>query len=326
MSIAKGFTRDDRFIDAVLRPNCFEDYIGQEKIKQNLQIILRAARKRRESADHLLFFGPTGLGKTTLASLVAKEMGAEIKVVAGPTLKKTGDLAAILSAIEPGDVLFIDECHRLNRTIEEMLYPAMEERNLRLILGKGLGARVVSLSLPPFTLIAATTRVNLLSSPLRSRFGGAFHLDYYTPDEIGAIVNRSAGLLGIGIKDDAVSLVAQASRFTPRLANRLLKRSRDFAEVKGFGEITADTVQKTLDLLGIDSLGLESDDRRLLLAIIKKFNNHPVGLNTLAAALSEDRGTIEEVYEPYLIRLGFLERRPSGRVATEAARRHLKIN
>lgn len=303
----------------------WRDYIGQEKIKRNLKIILDAARKRREAADHLLFYGQPGLGKTTLAYLVAKEMGANLKVVSAPAIEKTGDLAAILSNLEKNEVLFIDEAHRLPRFVEETLYPAMESRKIHVIIGKGLAAQTISLDLPPFTLIAATTRPNLLSNPLRSRFGAAFRIDYYGTNEIETIIQRAANLMEIKIESKAVEVLARSSRFTPRIANRLLKRARDFAEVNDFETISEEVAEQTLALWEIDELGLESQERRLLEIIIKKFNNRPVGVNSLAAALADDKDTIEEIYEPYLIRLGLLERTPGGRKATEAAYRHLKL-
>jgi len=319
----KSSSNEDKLIDSFLRPTTWSDYIGQEKIKKNLDLILRAAKKRNESIDHLLFYGPTGLGKTTLATLVAKEMGANLKIATGPALQKVGDLAAVLSSLEDKDILFIDECHRINRQIEEVLYPAMDSYKLHLLVGKGLGSRMVSLDLPAFTLIAATTRPNLLSNPLRSRFGAIFQFDYYSLNEIETIIKRSAELMEIKIEPSAVSILAKVSRFTPRIANRLLKRVRDFVEVNNLKIIDNDAVNETLKFLEIDCLGLEPCERRLLEVIIKKFNNRPVGINTLAAALSEDKGVIEEVYEPYLIKLGLLERTPLGRRVTEAAYKHL---
>ncbi len=316
---------DDGFIDSVLRPKSWEDYIGQDRVKNNLKVILRAAKKRKEPPDHLLFYGQTGLGKTTLAYLVAKEIGAHMRITTGPVLTKAGDLAAVLSNLEENEILFIDECHRLNRAIEEILYPAMESRKLHLIVGKGLGSRMITLDLPPFTLIAATTRPNLLSSPLRSRFGAAFGLDYYELQDVEEIIRRSARILGAEISPEAISIIARASRFTPRIANRLLKRSRDFAEVNNSREIDEGVALQALDLLEIDSLGLEPADRRLLELIIKKFNNRPVGIDTLSAVLGEERGVIEEIYEPYLLKIGLLQRTPSGRVATEAACKHLRL-
>ncbi len=317
--------KEDRFIDTVLRPTSWSDYIGQEKIKKNLGLILTAAKRRNETSDHLLFYGPTGLGKTTLANLVAKEMGANLKVTTGPALERSGDLAAILSNLENRDILFIDEAHRLNRRVEEMLYPAIETRRLHLAVGKGLASRIISLDLPPFTLIAATTRLNLLSSPFRSRFGAIFQINYYEMEDIEAIIKRSAGLLNIKIDPGGVSIIARASRFTPRVANRLLKRSRDFIEVNNLKIINEEIASEILNFLEIDDLGLELYERRLLEAIIKKFNNRPVGINTLTAALNEDKGAIEEVYEPYLIKLGLLQRTHLGRVATKTAYKHLKI-
>lgn len=321
----KNVKTEDKFIDSILRPTCFKDYIGQERIKNNLKIILTAAKKRKEPTDHLLFYGQPGLGKTTLAHLVAKEMSANIKITSGPALEKAGDLAAALSNLENGDILFIDEAHRLNHTIEEVLYPAMESHKLHLMIGKGLGSRMVSLDLPPFTLIAATTRVNLLSSPLRSRFGAIFHLDYYGVEDIKEIIKRSASLMNIEIDPIAINLIAQASRFTPRVANRLLKRARDFAEVNDLKIINEDVVSKALKLLEIDNLGLEFQDRRLLEVIIKKFKGGPVGISTLSAALGEERGVIEDIYEPFLIKIGLLHRSPTGRMASEEAYKHFGI-
>jgi Holliday junction DNA helicase RuvB len=312
---------EDASIDPALRPSSWDEYVGQEKIKQNLRIIIDAARGREEAMDHILFSGPAGLGKTTLAQLVAKEMGGGWKVTSGPALEKSGDIAAILTNLEKGDILFIDEIHRMNRLIEEMLYPAMESRMLHLMVGKGPSAQSVNLELPPFTLIAATTRENLLSHPLRSRFGATFRLDYYTPKDIESIIGRSARILGTSLADEAGTLLAEASRATPRIANRLLKRARDYAEVEGKQGIDQDAVAKTLGLLDIE----EPQDRRLLQVIIEKFKGGPVGVQTLAAALSEDRGVIEDIYEPYLMALGFLQRTPAGRVALPAAYDHLGI-
>lgn len=316
---------EDASIDSLLRPTNWQDYVGQDKVKRNLKIILEAAKKRQESSDHLLFYGQAGLGKTTLAYLVAKELGCNFKVTSGPALEKMGDLAAVLSNLEENEVLFIDEAHRLNRQIEEVLYPAMETRKLHLIIGKGPAARTVSLDLPPFTLIAATTRANLLSGPLRSRFGASFKLDYYDLADIEAILKRSGSILKLKIEPKALNIIARASRFTPRVANRLLKRVRDYAEVNSALVINEDIAKKTLDLLEIDHLGLEAQDRRLLEAIINKFNGGPVGANTLAAALSEDKGNVEDIYEPYLMSVGLLARTPAGRMATKAAYEHLGI-
>ena len=316
---------EDKNIDLALRPKVWQDYVGQEKIKRNLKILMEAAKKRSECCDHLLFYGPAGLGKTTLAHLVAKEMGADIKVTSGPALEKTGDLASVLSNLEPGDVLFIDEAHRLNKTVEEILYPALETRRLHIIIGKGPGARTLSLELNPFTLISATTRIGLISNPLRSRFGVIFRLDYYKLSDIEAIIKRSSQILGCRVEPEAIKIIAVASRFTPRVANRLLKRSRDYAQVYSDGVITKEISQKTMDSLEIDSLGLEPHDRRLLQVLIKKFSGGPVGLSTLAASLNEEKDTLEEVYEPYLMNLGFLQRTSQGRIATAAAYDYLKI-
>ena len=316
---------DDANIDLTLRPTEWDEYIGQEKIKDNLKTILSAARKRGEVADHLLFTGPAGLGKTTLAYLVAREMGGLIKTTSGPALEKAGDLAAVLTNLSPGETLFIDEAHRVNPMIEEVLYPAMEARKLHLVVGKGPSARTLSLDLPPFTLIAATTRENLLSQPLRSRFGATLRLGYYTVDDIKKIVNRSAAILGVEAKPEAIDILARASRGTPRVANRLLRRARDFAEVHGERVIDEDAARRTLAMLEIDEMGLEPQDRQLLLTIIEKFNGGPVGINTVAAALAQDRGVIEDIYEPYLMTLGFLQRSSAGRIVLPAAYRHLKI-
>jgi Holliday junction DNA helicase RuvB len=318
---------ENQIIDLTLRPTTWQEYVGQERVKEQLQIMLEAAKRRGEACDHLLFYGQAGLGKTTLAHLVARELGANLKVTSGPSLEKVGDVAAVLTNLDKGDILFIDEAHRLNRVIEEVLYPAMEERKLNLIVGKGPSARTVALDLPAFTLIAATTRANLLSGPLRSRFGASFKLDYYDVASIRAILTRSAKILNVSVAPEAIATIAQASRFTPRVANRLLKRVRDYAEVHGTGgaAISDEMVGRTLDLLEIDSLGLEPYDRRLLRAIIEKFSGGPVGLATLAAALNDDKGNIEDVHEPFLMSIGLLARTPSGRVATDVAYEHLNI-
>lgn len=315
----------DQTIEALLQPKGWDEYIGQAKVKKSLRIILTAARQRGESVDHLLFYGQAGLGKTTLAKLVAQEMGASLRITSGPAIEKAGDLAAILSHLEENEILFVDEAHRLNRMIEEVLYPALESRKLHIVIGKGPGARTISLDLPPFTLIAATTRVNLLSSPLRSRFGATFKLDYYDEKDIEAIIKRSAKILGMEIEPKAIFILAKASRFTPRTANRLLKRARDYLEVHGGEGITEEVARKTLGFLEIDSLGLENHDQVFLTTIIEKFNGGPVGLGTIAAAMNEDKGIIEDVYEPYLMRLGFLRRTPAGRVVEPAALEHLGI-
>lgn len=316
---------EDQSIDQALRPTEWEDYVGQEKIKKNLRVIIDAAAKRKEAMDHILFSGPAGLGKTTLAYLVARELGAQVKTTSGPALEKLGDIAAILTNLEPREVLFIDEAHRINRLVEEVLYPAMESRKLHLVIGKGPSARTFSLDLPPFTLVAATTRENLLSNPLRSRFGATMRLDYYNLEDIKAILKRSAKILNVKITPEGVETLARASRATPRIANRLLKRARDYAEVNGAGEIDEKTAARALEMLDIDSRGLEPHDRRLLTTIVEKFGGGPVGLGTLAAAMSEERGVIEEIYEPYLMSLGFLQRTSAGRIVLPAAYEHLGL-
>lgn len=317
---------EDRSLDSALRPKTFDEYIGQENIKQNLKVLLSAAKKRGDAVEHLLFSGPAGLGKTTLAHLIAREIGAQIKITSGPAIEKVGDLASILTNLSSGDVLFIDEAHRLNKMIEEVLYPAMENRVLDIIIGKGPSARTIQLELPPFTLIAATTRLSMLSSPLRSRFsGGAFRLDFYTNEDIEKILTRSAEILQVPIDADAIQIIAQRSRFTPRIANRLLKRARDYALVDESDVVTADLAKKSLALMEIDEAGLEVTDRKILDTLIHKFNGGPVGVQTLAVALMEEAETIEDVHEPYLIQVGFLTRTPRGRVATERAYHHRGI-
>ena len=321
--MAENSPKNDLFLDKSLRPSAWADYVGQETIKENLRILLSAAKGRNHPPEHLLFYGPPGLGKTTLAYLIAKEMGAQIKVTSGPSIEKVGDLASILTNLSAGDILFIDEVHRLNKMIEEVLYPAMESGVLNIIIGKGPGARVIQLDLPPFTLIAATTRVALLSSPLRSRFsGGTFRLEFYSDAEIERIISRSATLLGIETAPEAAFEIARRSRFTPRIANHLLKRCRDVAQLKG-GVIDKATVKEALNLLGIDEIGLSAEDRKILEVIITKFDGGPVGVGTIATALSEEVETVEEVNEPYLIQMGMLERTPRGRVATKRAYDHL---
>lgn len=318
--------KDDLFLDNALRPSEWEDYIGQKNIKDNLKILLVAAKERGHQPEHILFYGPPGLGKTTLAHLISKEIGAQMKVTSGPAIEKVGDLASILTNLSAGDILFIDEIHRLNKTIEEILYPAMESGTLDIIIGKGPSARTIQLELPPFTLISATTRIALLSSPLRSRFsGGTFRLEFYKDEEIAQIIKRSANILGVEVAEETALEIARRSRFTPRTANFLLKRCRDFAQVNK-DSLNKNVVNKTLLLLGIDELGLNESDRRLLKTIIEKFKGGPVGLNTLAAALSEEQATIEEVNEPYLIQLGLLDRTPRGRIATQKAYEHLNIS
>lgn len=316
---------EDKTLDQALRPRNWDEYIGQDKVKTNLKILLEAAKKRSEPIDHLLLYGPAGLGKTTLAYIVAREMGANIKITSGPAIEKVGDLASVLTNLNSNDILFIDEAHRLNKTVEEILYPAMENRMLHIIIGKGPSARTLQLDLPPFSLIAATTRVGLLSNPLRSRFGVTFRLDFYNTGDIENILKRSAKLMNLQIEPEALKQIAASSRFTPRVANRLLKRVRDYAEVKGDGTINQDITQKALSLLEIDRIGLESTDRRLIEAIIKKFNGGPVGLQALAAATSEELDTIEDIYEPYLLQVGFLQRTARGRIATKLAYEHLGL-
>jgi Holliday junction DNA helicase RuvB len=319
----KQLHQEFSFLDQTLRPKRFDDYIGQETIKKNLKILLQAAKERAHPPEHVLFYGPPGLGKTTLAHLIANEMGCQVKSTSGPAIEKVGDLASVLTNLSPGDVLFIDEIHRLNKLIEEVLYPAMESGMLDIIIGKGPSARTIQLDLPPFTLIAATTRVAMLSAPLRSRFsGGTFRLEFYTQPEIEKIVTRSAEILGIPLPHEAAQEIARRSRATPRTANYLLKRARDFAQVER-GNISAKFVADALALLEIDEIGLTALDRKILGVIIEKFNGGPVGLTTIAAALSEETAAIEEVNEPYLLQLGLLERTPRGRVATARAYEHL---
>jgi len=317
---------EDRSLDLTLRPKIWDEYIGQNNIKKNLKILLGAAKERREPVEHLLFYGPAGLGKTTLAHIIAKEMGSALKISSGPAIEKVGDLASVLTNLSDGDILFIDEAHRLNKTVEEVLYPAMEERLLDIIIGKGPSARTIQLELPSFSLVAATTRIALLSPPLRSRFsGGTFRLEFYNDEEISQIIKRSSKILGIEAEKDAIQKIASRSRFTPRTANRLLKRCRDFAQINKKSTIDAFSAEKTFELLNIDEEGLETSDINVLKTIITKFNGGPVGLQTLAAAISEDTATIEEVGEPYLIQLGFIERTPRGRIATPRAYEHLGI-
>lgn len=316
---------DALFLDTTLRPSRWDDYIGQKSIKNNLHILLTAAKERNHPPEHILFYGPPGLGKTTLAHLIAKEMGAQMKVTSGPAIEKVGDLASILTNLSSGDILFIDEIHRLNKTIEEVLYPAMESGSLDIIIGKGPSARVIQLELPPFTLIGATTRIAMLSSPLRSRFsGGIFKLDFYTNEEIKQIITRSADILGIKLEDNAGEEIAKRSRFTPRTANYFIKRCRDYAQVHK-KDLDKESVDIALSLLGIDEKGLSPSDRDIMHTIINKFNGGPVGLNTLAAAMSEEQATIEEFNEPYLIQLGFLDRTARGRVVTTSGYEHLGL-
>ncbi len=316
---------EDKQLDTKLRPKTLAEYIGQAQIKANLHIFLEAAKQRHEPIEHVLLYGPPGLGKTTLAHIIAHEMGAAIKVTSGPAIERAGDLAAILTNLEPGEILFIDEIHRLNKVIEEVLYPAMEEAALDLVIGKGPSARTLRLDLPRFTLIGATTRYHLISSPLRNRFGATFRLNFYNNEEMEQIVERSAKLIMVKLAPRAASEIANRSRATPRIANRLLKRVRDYVQVKGTGAVTAELAKAALDQLAVDPLGLDDLDRQILRVIIEKFKGGPVGLNSIAAALQEEVGTIEEIYEPFLMQLGFLARTPRGRVATAAAYEHLGL-
>ncbi len=316
---------EDEILDSSLRPKNWADYVGQEKIKENIQIILTAAKQRGQSPDHLLLYGNSGLGKTTLAQLVALEMGKKIRITSGPAIERAGDLAAILTNLQEGDVLFLDEIHRMHKTIEEYIYPAMEDYKLNLILGKGPMARTMELKLPRFTLIGATTRPGLLSTPLRNRFGGTFQLNFYKIEDIEKIIQRSARLLQIQIHPEAIKVIAQRSRFTPRVANRLLKRVRDFAQVKNQGIVTLQIAEHALGSLEVDHMGLEPGDIKILLALIEKFDGGPVGLQSLAASALEEEDTILDMYEPYLMQLGFIERTPKGRVASKLAYSHLKI-
>ncbi len=317
---------EERQYDAALRPQRLSEYVGQSKVKENLGIFVKAARARGEALDHMLLNGPPGLGKTTLASIVAREMGSQLRMTAGPVIEKAGDLAAILAGLGEGDVLFIDEMHRLHPAIEEILYPAMEDFQLDLVIGQGPSARSVKLDLPRFTLVGATTRAGLISSPLRGRFGINFHLDFYPVDDLKMIVSRSAVILGIEILEDGSQAIAERARGTPRIANRLLRRVRDFAEVEHQGTITAEVAIDALDRMDVDRYGLDEVDRRLLHAIIEKFGGGPVGVGTISAAVNEEKEAIEEIYEPYLIQIGFVNRTPRGRVVTPAAYKHLGLD
>lgn len=318
--------QEEQAFEVSLRPKTLSEFIGQERIKENLSIFLEAAKKRKEPIEHVLLYGNPGLGKTTLAHIIAAEMSAQIRVTSGPAIERAGDLAAILSNMQPGDILFIDEIHRLNKTIEEILYPAMEDFALDIVIGKGPSARTLRLDLPKFTIIGATTRLSLLSSPLRDRFGNILHLSFYEEHEIGKVLERSSKILGVQMSGDSSAEIARCSRRTPRVANRILKRVRDYCEVKSHGALEKENTLEALNLLSIDSLGLDDVDRKILQMIIEKFNGGPVGLQTIAAASSEDIATIEEVYEPFLIQMGLLDRTPRGRIVTQLAYKHLGFN
>ena len=323
--ITTDVTQEDVPIEATLRPQYLKDYVGQEKLKSTLKVYIEAAKHRGEALDHVLFYGPPGLGKTTLAGIIANEMGTRMKVTSGPAIEKPGEMAAILNSLQEGDVLFVDEIHRLNRQVEEVLYPAMEDFAIDIMLGKDSTARSIRLELPHFTLVGATTRAGLLTAPLRDRFGVVQKLEFYTPSELTTIILNSARILGVEMDAGGALELARRSRGTPRLANRLLKRVRDFAQVKYDGRITREVTDFALDIMDVDKLGLDQNDRNILLTIIEKFSGGPVGLDTLAAALGEDAGTLEDVYEPYLLMNGLLNRTARGRTATEAAYRHLGI-
>ena len=319
-------TEEDKKIEGTLRPQYLKDYICQEKIKSTLKVFIDAAKSRGEALDHVLFYGPPGLGKTTLCGIIANEMGVNLKVTSGPAIEKPGEMAAILNNLQEGDVLFVDEIHRLNRQVEEVLYPAMEDFAIDIMLGKDSSARSIRLDLPKFTLVGATTRVGLLTAPLRDRFGVIQRLEFYTPEELCVIVKRSAKVLGVEIDEEGAFEIARRSRGTPRLANRLLKRVRDFAQVKYDGVITRHVADFALDILDVDKLGLDNNDRTLLLTLIQKFSGGPVGLETLAASIGEDSGTLEDVYEPYLLMNGLIMRTPRGRMATDLAYKHLGLD
>ncbi|MEZ4563777.1 MAG: Holliday junction branch migration DNA helicase RuvB [Thermomicrobiales bacterium] len=318
-------TPEDAPVERSLRPRRLAEYIGQERVKDTLQVYIEAAKRRGETLDHVLFYGPPGLGKTTLATIIAAEMGVSLRVTSGPAVERQGDLVSILTNLKPGDVLFIDEIHRLNRAVEEILYSAMEDYAVDIVLGKGPAARTMRINLPHFTLVGATTRLALLTGPLRDRFGSVLRLDFYSDAAMEEIVSRSAGVLGVPISQEGARALAVRARGTPRVANRLLRRARDFAEVRGEGAITDDIAAEALAMLDIDELGLDDIDRRILQAIVEKFGGGPVGIDTLAAAISEETDTVMDVYEPYLIKLGFLQRTPRGRMATEGAYAHLGL-
>ncbi|HZO73360.1 MAG TPA: Holliday junction branch migration DNA helicase RuvB [Ktedonobacteraceae bacterium] len=323
--VSPHMSEEEQIIEGSLRPRRLAEYIGQEKIKANLSILLEAARRRNESVDHVLLYGPPGLGKTTLCNIIAAEMGVSMKTTSGPAIEHAGDLASILTSLQPGEVLFIDEIHRLARAVEERLYSAMEDFALDVMIGKGPSARALRLTLPPFTVVGATTRVGALTAPLRDRFGAIYRMEYYHPDALKEILHRSARILRVPVKDDGVEEISSRARGTPRIVNRLLKRVRDYAQVRADGVITREVAQSALDAMEVDEIGLDQTDRNMLLTIIQKFNGGPVGLDTLAASTSEDSETIEDVYEPYLLQLGFIARTPRGRVAMRAAYEHLKL-
>ena len=323
--IETNLTEEDVKIEGSLRPQCLADYIGQAKVKENLKIYIEAAKLRQDALDHVLFYGPPGLGKTTLAGIIATEMGVNMKITSGPAIEKPGEMAAILNNLQPGDLLFVDEIHRLNRQVEEVLYPAMEDYCIDIMIGKGPTARSIRLELPKFTLVGATTRAGLLTAPLRDRFGVIHHLEFYSVEELKLIIIHSAKILGVPIEENGAEELARRSRGTPRLANRMLKRVRDFAQIKYDGIITEEVARTALDLMEVDRMGLDHIDRNILFIIIDKFKGGPVGLDTLAAAIGEDAGTLEDVYEPFLLKNGFLNRTPKGRTATDLAYHHLGL-